>query len=245
MKLTVLGSSSAGNGYVLSSVGGSLLIEAGVPLLQVEAAVNYKLADIKGCVISHEHADHAKYVKEYLQAGIRVLALKTVFDRYGQAGNFFSKEIRPMCGYRVGGFLVTALPAVHDVPCLAFVIWHQDMGSLAFLTDTMMLEYKLPPVEHLMVEANYSDASLMRNIENGVAAASERDRLMHAHMSVETAIGVAKACDSKMLRDITLIHLSVRNADEAAFVETMQKATGKPVYVAHAGASMTLKGSEK
>ncbi|EKC78421.1 hypothetical protein LEA_03506, partial [human gut metagenome] len=40
-------------------------------------------------------------------------------------------------------FKVFVLPVVHDVPCVGFVIEHQEMGRLLFITDTMMLEYRL------------------------------------------------------------------------------------------------------
>lgn len=240
MVLHVLGSSSSGNGYVLSGKGESLLIEAGVPLRQAQEALGYDMTGVRGCIVSHEHRDHAGYVKDYLRAGIRVLALKSVFDRYGRNGSIFAKEILPLHGYKTGGFTIYALPVVHDAPCLAFVVWHKEMGSLAFITDTMMVEYKLPPITHLMVEANYSDDILTRNIDNGVVPASERERLAHTHMALPTAMALARACERKSLRDIILIHLSPRNSDRKAFAEAMQRATGKPSYAAQAGLTLTL-----
>jgi len=53
--LKVIGSSSRGNGYVLESNTGSLMIECGIQFKQTQKALEFDLSDIKGCLISHEH----------------------------------------------------------------------------------------------------------------------------------------------------------------------------------------------
>jgi hypothetical protein len=55
MELTVLGSSSEGNAYVLQR-GRSLLLEAGIPFKKVLAALGNNVKKIVGCLITHEHA---------------------------------------------------------------------------------------------------------------------------------------------------------------------------------------------
>jgi len=56
MKLQILGSSSKGNGYLLTSSGGEvLIIEAGISLIEVKKTLNFNLSKIAGVCISHEH----------------------------------------------------------------------------------------------------------------------------------------------------------------------------------------------
>lgn len=241
MTLHVLGSSSAGNGYILDAEDGALVIEAGMPLHEVLRMTGYRLPHIKGCVVSHEHRDHARYAGEYMGMGVRVLALPSVLASACTWSNIFGTAAAPKHAYMIGAYKIIALPVAHDVPCLAFVIDHGEMGRLAFVTDTMMLEYKLSRVNHLLVEANYCDEILDRNISRGAVAAAERSRLTHSHMELKTAVGVAKANMWKGLSEIVLIHLSPRNSDAETFRGEMEKATGIPTYVARPGMKIQLK----
>ena len=75
MVLKVIGSSSKGNCYILESDTEALIIEAGCKLLEVKKAIQWQLSKVVGCIISHEHNDHAGYAKEYAKAGIKLLAL--------------------------------------------------------------------------------------------------------------------------------------------------------------------------
>ena len=140
MRLNVLGSDSNGNCYVLQTDKEALIIEAGVRFSEVKKALKWQLSKVVGAVITHEHNDHAKYARDFVSNGITVLALSSVFKAKGIDSLSFRKEIEPMHGYIVGGFRVFAMPVCHDVPCVGFIIEHEDMGRMLFVTDTMMLE---------------------------------------------------------------------------------------------------------
>ena len=58
MKLKVLGSSSSGNCYILESDTEALIIEAGLPFMEVKKALNFNVRKIVGVVVSHSHGDH-------------------------------------------------------------------------------------------------------------------------------------------------------------------------------------------
>ena len=55
MKLRVLGSSSAGNCYILENNTEALIIEAGLPFMEAKKALDFNTKKIQGVVISHEH----------------------------------------------------------------------------------------------------------------------------------------------------------------------------------------------
>ena len=62
MKLRVLGSGSSGNCYVLENETEALIIEAGIPFMEVKKILNFNVRKIAGVVVSHSHGDHAKYI---------------------------------------------------------------------------------------------------------------------------------------------------------------------------------------
>lgn len=240
MRLNVLGSDSNGNCYVLQNDKEALIIEAGVRFPEVKKALKWQLSKVVGAVITHEHNDHAKYVRDFVSNGITVLALPSVFKAKGIDSLSFRKEIEPMHGYIVGGFKVFAMPVCHDVPCVGFIIEHEDMGRMLFVTDTMMLEYRVPGLNHILLEANYAEDILDAKIEAGSVPLSMKPRLIHSHMEIETTKGILRANDLSGVNEIVLIHLSNGNSDERRFVREVQETSGKPVYAAVAGLELNL-----
>lgn len=240
MRLNVLGSDSNGNCYVLQNDKEALIIEAGVRFSEVKKALKWQLSKVVGAVITHEHNDHAKYVRDFVSNGITVLALPSVFKAKGIDSLSFRKEIEPIHGYIVGGFKVFAMPVCHDVPCVGFIIEHEDMGRMLFVTDTMMLEYRVPGLNHILLEANYAEGILDAKIEAGSVPLSMKPRLIHSHMEIETTKGILRANDLSGVNEIVLIHLSNGNSDERRFVREVQETSGKPVYAAVAGLELNL-----
>lgn len=236
MKLKVLGSSSSGNCYILeASDGSALVIECGVPLIEVKKALDFKIGRIAGAIVTHQHGDHSKFIAEYLKSAIRVCALKEVFDAHALKSRIFCKEIEPMHGYIIGAFKVFAVPVEHDVPCVGYVIEHEEMGMMLFVTDTMLFEYRIPNLSHIMIEANYSDEILDYNIENGITPASMRQRLLQSHMEIKTTENILLSSNLDTVNDIILIHLSHNNSDAKQFKQRIMQKTGKPVIIAKRG----------
>ena len=57
MMFSVIGSGSKGNGYILHNDNEALVIECGVPFMEYKKALNFNIAKIKGCIVSHKHLD--------------------------------------------------------------------------------------------------------------------------------------------------------------------------------------------
>ena len=56
MTLKCLGSSSAGNCYLLTSNGGeTLILDAGMGIKDIKKMCDWNVKNIVGCLISHEH----------------------------------------------------------------------------------------------------------------------------------------------------------------------------------------------
>jgi len=230
MTLTIIGSSSRGNGYVLQNDSEALIIEAGVKLIEAKKALEFNTAKVKGCIISHQHSDHAGFAKEYGNAGITLLALPEVIKakRLGRT----AKAIEPGKGYIFGGFKVLPFEVMHDVPCVGFLIQHEETGRILFFTDTYAMQYDFTGVTHWMIEANYADDILNRNINKGSLHPEMKQRLHTSHMSIKNAIKILRRSDLSATKDIMLIHLSDGNSDQRRFVKEVRTATGKRTMVA-------------
>jgi len=234
MKLKVLGSSSKGNCYILENESQALIIEAGISLGEVKKAINFKTNKVVGAIVTHRHGDHSAHVASYLKAGITILALEDVFIAHNlePQGSFRCVIEGEGKGYILGGFKIIPFGVVHDVPCVGFLIEHSDMGKMVFLTDTMMCEYTFSGLNHLLIEANYCDEILEKNIEAGYMDRAFKDRLLQTHMSLETAKTILRSNDLSAVRNIVLIHLSDGNSDERMFVSEVETLTGKSVVAA-------------
>jgi phosphoribosyl 1,2-cyclic phosphodiesterase len=247
MELKVLGSSSKGNCYLLtSSTGETLIIEAGVKIQQVKQALDWKMSGIVGCIVTHRHNDHAGYIEDYMACGIRCLALQDVFEAHkDNKFSHFGKLIVPMRGYIVGGFRIYVLPVCHDVPCVGFIIDHPEMGKLLFLTDTMMFEYAFPKgIKHVMIEANYSDDILEENILSGAVLPSMRARLLHSHMELRTTIDTLCDNDLSGVLNVILLHLSAQNSNPQRFQREVADACHCITHVAKPKFTLWLSNGE-
>lgn len=233
MELKILGSSSKGNGYVLEADNEALIIEAGVKLLEAKKAVGFNISKVVGCIVTHQHNDHAGYVQEYAKAGVVVLALSSVIESKKLVRNYKTIEIGK--GYMLGNFKVLPFEVMHDVPCVGYLIEHPECGKVLFVTDTYAMQYRFTGVTHWLIEANYADDILTDNILEGRIPQAMRRRLLTSHMELNNTKEALISSDLSKTRNIVLIHLSDGNSDERRFIAECKAATGKCVVAANAG----------
>jgi len=239
MKLKVLASSSAGNGYVLQSDTGTLLIEAGVPISTVRKQVE-DFRNVVGCLVSHEHGDHARYIDDYLHAGIRIYANQEVFTAKG-INHYNAVPLEKFKAAKIGSFMVIPCPANHDVPCFAYFIQHEEMGDLAFITDSHDFAYAMKGVRHMMIECNWSEECLQQAVEEKRTPWFVAKRVRDTHMSLRNAIGyIRDEFNPEQLNEIVMLHLSRENSDAERFSDEMKNAFHRPVYVAQEGLEVEL-----
>lgn len=229
MILKILGSSSSGNCYLLCAEREVLIIEAGTRITEIKKALGFNISQVAACLISHQHNDHSKCMKEMMGAGITVMALEDVFKAKKLSGAF-ARVIHPEKGYRAGGFKILPFEVNHDVPCLGFHISHQESGNILFITDTFMVEHTFEDINHILIECNYADDILIRNIASGRISKSMKPRLMQTHMEFETCKEVIRTLDIDKLRNIVLIHLSSGNSHEERFIKEITGEFGIRTY---------------
>lgn len=240
MRLDILGSSSAGNGYVIQNGQEAIIIEAGIHLSEVKKALEFNNQKVACCLISHSHNDHAGHIKNYLKAGIRILAGEDVFQAKGIPTNagYNITTVTPQRGYRVGNFRIVPFELYHDVPCKGYLVDHPECGSFVFITDTYTCDYTFPDLTQVMIECNYADDILERNIITDRISPSMRPRLYNSHMELETTKSFLQENDLSGVNNIILLHLSDSNSNEVRFVREVQEMTGKTVHAAKGGISI-------
>lgn len=224
MKMTVIATGSTGNCYVLEGRRSALIIEAGVPPERVMQRTTLDMTKVAGVLVSHEHGDHARYAKRYAELGLKVYASPGTLRRIGEG---FSIELPMHFNYRhIGDFMVIPFLTKHDAAePVGFVINHDELGVLVFLTDTRPIAYNfrnLKP-DHIMVEANFDDGLLDENVIAGHIDQAQATRLRSSHLSIREAIDFVRANETGSLKTVTLIHLSSRNADRSLFERRMQE----------------------
>lgn len=238
MLIKVIGSSSEGNCYLLQNGDSTLIIECGVKMSLIKKALNYNLKNVVGCIVTHEHKDHASSVADMMKCGIKVYALPDVFKRLHNKA--LAIEMQPKQLHHIGDYDIRTLKVNHDVPCLAYIIDHKNMGRLLFATDNFAFGYHVPNVKHLMIECNYADDILDKNIQNHPELAYMRKRLLTSHMELKETKMIAKHYAEEGLDDIILIHLSDGNSNAERFADEVRGVAGVPVYVADAGQEFEL-----
>lgn len=240
MKLTILGSSSAGNCYVLHNAHEALIIEAGMPFADVRKAIDFKTSIIAGLILTHEHGDHAKHILQFAENGISCyMSSGTRRQLKSDSHRYHSIEAKKIT--HIGGFEVVPFDIEHDcAEPFGFIIQHKNCGRIVFLTDTHFCKYKFQDVNHYLVEANYSQEIINERVYSGESKAFLRDRVIQSHMSLDTCIEMLEANDLSQTKNIVLLHLSDRNSNTEDFKRITENRTGKQVFIADAGVRIDL-----
>lgn len=239
MQLTIINSNSFGNAYILeSSTGERLLIECGVAFDKIKQALGFSLANIAGCLLTHEHGDHAKSVNDVMKSGINVFASNGTHSALGTDKNHRAKVCRSEVPFSVGSYQVMAFNVKHDVrEPLGFLISHHESGTILFLTDSYYCEYNFSSIafHQIIIEANYCQKILDARVAAGANPKFLRDRVFTSHMSIETCKKTLATYNLSEVKNIVLIHLSDGNSDESRFKKEVEEQTGKMVHVALPG----------
>jgi phosphoribosyl 1,2-cyclic phosphodiesterase len=236
MKLKIINSNSQGNAYILENDGEALLIECGVQFDKIKKALNFQLKKVVGCLITHEHQDHCKSVKEVMTAGINVYASYGTHGAMKTEGHHRARFLHMDAAMAIGEFRVKSFHVKHDAAEPAgFLISHPECGIVLFLTDSYYSEYTFTGLNNIIVEANYCQSILDKRVQDGMNPKFLRDRVITSHMSLATCKDLLQANDLSQVNNIVLIHLSDGNSDAVRFQQEVQQVTGKRVHVAGAG----------
>lgn len=239
MKLTCLGSSSAGNCYLLQADSGeTLILDCGIPIKEIKKGLNWNVKDVVGVLCTHKHLDHSKSVKDFETMGIPICKpYETLLMSQFLANSYFT--VRAFDLTTVDGRWTHTDANGEPCPIFGFLITHPEMGKMLYITDCEVIKWKFKGINHILLGVNY-DKDLV-DTDNPKA-----DHVFRGHLSIDTACDFVKANDSDSLQNVIMCHLSSENADKDSFIEKMKKvACGANVDVAEPGKEWVLrKGDE-
>lgn len=184
-------------------------------------------------------SDHAYYIKDFMRSGIPVYTAFETQTALEVITGERTTPLSPLVSRQIGSFAVTPFNVPHDteIECYGYLIKHEEMGQLLFLTDLEYCKYNFSKlnIEHIMVEANYDMELVDRNEPN-------YEHRLRGHMSLDTALKFIQTNDNPALRNVVLIHLSDTSGDPALFLQRTKETIeyGANVYVAEKGLEVDM-----
>ena len=217
MKLKCLGSGSSGNCYALvADDGETLLLDAGIPIIDIKRGLGWNVKSVVGAVVTHHHKDHSQSVIDLEVMGI------PVFKPY--------ESLEPIeigkSEWRIQGFDLTTLDGkwTHtnadgtECPCYGFLITHPEMGKLLYITDTEFVKWRFNEVNHILISCNYQKKYITEDSND-----AKKSHVYRGHMELETVKDFVLANKTDSLQNVILCHLSRDNSDADEWVAEVKK----------------------
>lgn len=214
--MTVLGSSSSGNGYILDANGEVLAIELGCRWEDYLQNLQFDISSVVAAVVSHVHGDHLdkRTASKVLTFGIPLYSCQEVADKY--KGVLPLKKGEKM---KLGRYTVQPIPLTHNCECVGFLIEHPAFGRLVFASDTNSFPYRFREVNHIFLEVNHDEETMIDRMCAGHKISSHPEN----HLSLEQAKDAINRNKSLSLQTICCIHLSDGNANEKRILDAMKE----------------------
>lgn len=223
--LTILGSGSKGNAFVVEVDGALLLLDAGFSLKELErrmAVAGLDPGRVVGIAITHEHGDHAagatSFAKRYRVPILTSLGTWQAVARGGEPCE--CRTIGLQQETELGPFFVAACPTSHDArEPIALGVRTAAGISIGVAYDlgrpTQAVRWFLRERHCLVLEANYDDTLLRAS--GYPAVVQQRIAGPGGHLSNHDAARLLAELHHAELELVVLAHLSQRcNTEEAA-----------------------------
>ena len=216
MKLKCLGSSSAGNCYLLTSNSGeTLILDCGIPIKEIKKGLDWNIKGIMGVLCTHKHLDHSKSLNDFKSMGIPILA--PYLGDSCKSMNMGGFTVKPFDLTTIDGNWTHTNANGEPCPIYGFLITHKEMGRMLYITDCEVVKWKFKDINHILLGVNY-DKDLIDRDNTGKA-----NHVFRGHLSIDTACDFVKANYSDSLQNVIMCHLSSENTDSDSFIEKMKK----------------------
>lgn len=232
MFVRCIGTGSSGNCYALYDNDGKiLLLDLGLARKQILRGIEFNVSDVVGAVVSHEHGDHAKAVKDFENMGIPLFApYKSLEPMSFKDGSQVKVQAFDLTD-KNGKFMHTNNDG-SECPCYGFLIEHEDMGKILYITDTELVKWRFSGINHILISCNYQ--------KKYISDSAKRTHVLRGHMELETVKNFIKANKSNDLRTVILCHLSQDSADPLECLSEVQKVVEEGVKCVCAVAGETV-----
>jgi phosphoribosyl 1,2-cyclic phosphodiesterase len=211
------------------------LLDAGIPYKELQVKSKFKVNEVSACLVSHEHGDHARAVKELLKGAIDVYALPDTLSALGVAEHHRAHDVEPLKTYTINTFEIMPVTMHHDVPCVGYMVYSKSSGErLLFATDTYKITINPQAIDYLIVEVNYQKEIVNKLVNEGKMEASIRARLLFSHYELSKAIKWLNKIDKSRLKRIYVAHLSGGHSDAEKIKNAIIGETGIPTTICDA-----------
>lgn len=221
LMLKTISTGSSGNSYALMNENEILLLDLGVSEKVIKKAIDFRISDVVGAVVSHSHLDHAKAVKDFENMGIKVwkpFSEKNLTDRM-----------------KFGGFSIQCFPLPHNgVSNFGFYI-NANRQKILYLTDYeyCRFNFKSLQVNHIICECNYQQELVSRDLAN-------YEHKIRGHCSLETCKSFIAANKTNSLRTVVLCHMGTETTIAEECLAEVQNVCGDGVKCVCTAAGETV-----
>lgn len=191
--LRVVGTGSEqGNCYILNCDGDKLIIDAGVKIDEIKKALNWSLKDVSACIVSHEHGDHTRSVKDLRKLGVRV------FTPYEDPADQMS--------VRFGRYLIDTFKLPHNGTQNRGFLIRNRAFTMLYITDFEFCGFRFQHIRPnvILIECNHNRAD---------DEAANYAHVVLGHASLDVTREFVRVNATEDLTNVILCHLSDSNAD--------------------------------
>lgn len=224
MILTTIATGSSGNCYFLENDAKQILIlDAGIPTQKIFSGINFRLKDVVGAVVTHEHKDHSLGA-----SGLRKVGIALVEPYKSRTAPKITK---------VGNYTIVAFNLPHDgCENYGFLV-KCDGESLVYLTDYEYcpVTFRQQRVNAFLIECNYIDEYVTED-------SIKTNHVLRGHASLNTVKRIIQVNQTDALRRIILCHISRGNGDPDRMAAEVSEISHLPVFLAKPKQTIDLKG---
>lgn len=215
MFLRTIATGSTGNCHALiSNAGEILLLDLGVSANEIKKGIDFKISDVCGAVVTHHHKDHSRSVKDFERMGIPVFT-PYISREPMEIGKDFT--IMAFDLTTADGRFTHTNSDGSECPCYGFLIMHQEMGKMLYITDCEVIKWRFKEIDHILLGVNYDKD--MVDWSNP----AKNNHVFRGHLEIGTACDFVKANYSDRLQNVIMCHLSEGSADADSFIGRMKQ----------------------
>ena len=233
MRFVAFASSSGGNCSLIQGCGASVLLDAGISLRRIRAALSLRgmtPGELEGLFITHEHGDHIASLKSLTKYyALPVYAPAPVARRLSALMPELESVLRPLDPGEpvvLGGLTITAFPTSHDTEGSAGYRIDSPEGRFGLCTDTGVVTdgmlAAMAGCDAALIEANH-DVDMLRR---GPYPYPLKRRILSArgHLSNDDCAAFACALARAGAKQLVLGHLSQENNTPRRALDTVREA---------------------
>lgn len=228
MKITVLGSGSEGNSTLIETHDKKILIDVGFSYKHLKEKLEKIDVDPKGIkylLLTHEHYDHTKGLKVFLNKVKPELYIKEAIKETILENNEYNKITYLNDLITIDELKITVLPISHDVIDPVGFMISEKKESLVYITDTGYINHKvldkIKNKTYYILESNHDTEMLL----NGPYPIYLQRRILSdkGHLSNDFCGEYLSRLIGPATKQVILAHISKKNNTPELALATVKR----------------------